>query len=85
MVNDWFHQTGDDIALQLVATQDSMRTLCANSILFNGMGRVDCSMDTMGRNTFGCDAMGDMMGMGISDMMSMGNVSKWTKPPLVSR
>jgi hypothetical protein len=64
MVNDWFRRTSDEIALRMVATQDSMRPLCANSVLFNGMGRVDCPIDTLGRTSFGCEAMGDSMDMG---------------------
>jgi hypothetical protein len=63
MVNDWFHETSDAIALRMVATQDSMRPLCANSVLFNGMGRVDCPIGTLGRDSFGCESMMNMMGL----------------------
>lgn len=64
MVNDWFHETSDAIALRMAATGDSMRPLCADSILFNGMGRVECPVDTLGRNSFGCEEMTGLMGSG---------------------
>ena len=69
MINDWFHETSDEIALRLAATEDSMRPLCASSVLFNGMGRVSCPPPMPGRNSFGCEAM-MMMGSGMSDSMS---------------
>jgi len=62
MVNDWFHETSDAIALRMAATQDSMRPLCANSVLFNGMGRIDCPTNVSDRNSFGCEAMMGEMG-----------------------
>lgn len=71
MVNDWFHETSDAILLRMASTQDSMQTLCANSILFNGLGRVDCPVDTSGKISFGCGMMmeGGMSGgnMGMSN------------------
>lgn len=70
MVNDWFHQTSDEIALRMVATEESMRPLCANSILFNGMGRVECPFPGPGQTTFGCDQMSGMAGMGMSGIAS---------------
>lgn len=64
MVNDWFHQTSTEIGLRLAVTNDSMRPLCANSILFNGMGSVQCPPSTPGLSSFGCADMSSMGGMG---------------------
>ncbi len=60
VMNDWFHETSDEIALRLAATNDSMRPLCASSVLFNGMGRVQCPAPTMGLDSFGCVSMAAM-------------------------
>lgn len=63
VLNDWFHDTSDEIALRLLATNDSMRPLCASSILFNGMGSVQCPTPMNGRDSFGCVSMEAMMPM----------------------
>lgn len=57
MVNDWFHDTSEEIAARYKATGDAMRPLCANSILFNGMGQVRCPPLVSGRDSFGCASM----------------------------
>lgn len=57
LVNDWFHETSEEIMARLGATNDSMAPLCANSILFNGQGRVICPPQRNDSNSFGCESM----------------------------
>ena len=71
MVNDWFHQSSEDRLARLKTTKDSMRALCANSILFNGVGRVECHPD----GTFGCDSDMTMSAPGMSMSMSATDMS----------
>ncbi|KAL8276708.1 hypothetical protein RQP46_010887 [Phenoliferia psychrophenolica] len=80
MLMDWFHETGDAIRAKLVATKDAMGPLCASSVLFNGVGRVQCPpadvVAEMGRDSRGCMSMSGMSGMASSTMsMPMGNQS----------
>lgn len=61
MLMDWYHETGDAILARLAATNDSMQPLCADSILFNGIGAVQCpsaaEVAAMGLDSKGCMSM----------------------------
>ncbi|GHJ89536.1 hypothetical protein NliqN6_5938 [Naganishia liquefaciens] len=70
MVNDWFHQTSETMLAQLSVTNDSMAPLCANSILFNGLGQVICTRISNNTSSFGCDSMS--VDMSSSSSMSVG-------------
>lgn len=74
LVNDWFHDTSEVIMARLAATNDSMMPLCANSILFNGKGRVICPSPTNNTNSFGCESMDT--GMSSTGAMKMGMNSR---------
>lgn len=61
MVSDWYHLTGDAVSARLVATQNAMQALCVDSVLFNGIGAVQCppaaDMTALGLDSKGCASM----------------------------
>lgn len=64
MLSDWFHSTSEAIRQEMQVTMDSMLPLCADSILFNGVGRVQCPpqeiVASLGLNSKGCQSMASM-------------------------
>lgn len=78
VINDWFHETSDEIALRLVATNDSMRPLCASSVLFDGMGSVQCPARVAGLDSFGCVSMEAMTASsGSGQYFTMWKAYRW--------
>lgn len=94
MLNDWFHETSEAISGRLVATNDSMRPLCANSVQINGMGRVQCPPASSDKSSFGCvsmmrmtkgmDSMGSMSMTETSKTVSMSKTASSANPPATS-
>ncbi|KAJ9091606.1 hypothetical protein QFC21_007146 [Naganishia friedmannii] len=84
MVNDWFHQTSETMLARLSVTNDAMAPLCANSVLFNGMGRVICSQASDNTTSFGCNSMSMDMSLSSMNMSKSSTMDTGMAKPMVS-